>query len=121
MRLAPLWLAPPLLAPLSHIGRGAGGEGSIRKAGSTRKADVLRQMEVVAREIPVTYPSGPAICAEYARHATRLKTAGTPIGGNDLWIACHALAEKAILVTNNVREFERVEGLQVENWALQAR
>ena len=52
-----------------------------------------------------------------ARHATRLKTAGTPIGGNDLWIACHALAEKAILVTNNVREFERVEGLTVENWA----
>jgi len=86
---------------------------------STRKADVLRQMEVLAREIPVTYPSGPAICAEYARHATRLKTAGTPIGGNDLWIACHALAEKAVLVTNNVREFERIEGLQVENWAVE--
>ena len=84
---------------------------------STRKTEVLRQMAVLAREIPVTYPTGPAICAEYARQATRLKSAGTPIGGNDLWNACHALAENAVLVTNNVREFDRVEGLTVENWA----
>lgn len=35
---------------------------------------------------------------------------------HDLWIACHALACGAILVTNNVREFERVVGLKIENW-----
>lgn len=42
--------------------------------------------------------------------------AGTPIGANDLWIAAHALAEKMILVSNNVREFGRVPDLNVENW-----
>jgi len=39
------------------------------------------------------------------------------IGGNDLWIAAHALALDAVLVTSNVREFEPVSGLKVENWA----
>jgi tRNA(fMet)-specific endonuclease VapC len=34
----------------------------------------------------------------------------------DLLIAAQALAEDAILVTNNTREFERIDGLQLENW-----
>jgi tRNA(fMet)-specific endonuclease VapC len=46
-----------------------------------------------------------------------LRAAGTPIGGNDLRIACHALAEDRVLVTNNTTEFERITGLHVENWA----
>lgn len=46
-----------------------------------------------------------------------LSGAGTPIGPNDLWIAAHAFAENLILVTNNEREFRRVKGLKVENWA----
>ncbi len=41
---------------------------------------------------------------------------GTPIDGNDLWIAAHALAEGAVLVTNNEAEFGRIEGLAIENW-----
>ncbi|SUF59044.1 virulence associated protein C [Salmonella enterica] len=45
-----------------------------------------------------------------------LATAGTPIGSNDAAIAGHAIASGAILVTNNVREFERVPGLQYEDW-----
>lgn len=49
---------------------------------------------------------------------SRLKDEGTPIRANDLWIACHALAEGATLVTHNTREFERVSGLVVEDWAL---
>jgi tRNA(fMet)-specific endonuclease VapC len=39
------------------------------------------------------------------------------IGPNDLWIAAHALALGATLVTNNERDFRRVEGLKIENWA----
>ena len=39
------------------------------------------------------------------------------LGANDLWIACHALADDCTLVTNNLREFERVAGLRLENWA----
>ena len=42
---------------------------------------------------------------------------GSPIGGNDLLIAAHAIYESATLVTNNGREFERVPGLNLENWA----
>jgi len=45
-----------------------------------------------------------------------LKKSGTPIGSNDLLIAAHARSIKAILVTNNVREFNRVPGLIIENW-----
>jgi len=45
-----------------------------------------------------------------------LEEAGRPIGNNDLWIAAHALALGVPLVSNNVREFERVPGLKLENW-----
>ena len=41
---------------------------------------------------------------------------GTPIGSYDLQIAAIALANNLILVTHNTREFERVEGLQLEDW-----
>lgn len=47
---------------------------------------------------------------------TDLERRGTPIGALDLLIAAHALALNATLVTNNLREFQRVKGLVVENW-----
>ena len=53
----------------------------------------------------------------YAKQFTQLRAAGTPIGANDLWIARHALALNATLVTNNTIEFKRITGLQLENWA----
>ena len=84
--------------------------------GSTRKAEVLRRLEGLTRQVPVLYPSGTGLCQHYAEQSVRLKTAGTPIGSNDLWIACHALAEASVLVTNNESEFKRVAGLTVENW-----
>ena len=83
---------------------------------STRTPQVLRRLDALTRQVPVLYHSSAALCGHYAVHATRLKEAGTPIGANDLWIACHALAEDATLVTNNSREFERVQGLRLENW-----
>ena len=46
-----------------------------------------------------------------------LKGKGQLIGGNDLLIAAHAKAEDCILVTNNLKEFERVKGLNCQNWA----
>ncbi len=46
----------------------------------------------------------------------KLEKKGTPIGSYDLLIAGIALSHGLILVTNNVREFERVEGLAIENW-----
>ena len=56
-----------------------------------------------------------------AEKATRIKqdlaAMGTPIGGNDIMIAGHALAAECVLVTNNTREFARVQGLRFEDWA----
>ena len=46
----------------------------------------------------------------------KLAKLGTPIGRNDAAIAGHAIVASDILVTNNIREFSRVEGLQLENW-----
>ncbi len=52
----------------------------------------------------------------YAYHFHALRQKGLPIGHMDLLIASQALAEDATLVTNNTREFERIEGLKLENW-----
>ena len=49
-----------------------------------------------------------------------LEVKGEIIGGNDLWIAAHAKAEGLVLVTNNEREFKRVPGLKIQNWAASA-
>lgn len=84
---------------------------------STRQTEVLQRLDSLARIVPVRYPDGPPICQHYARLSWQLKEAGTPIGANDLWIACHALALDATLVTHNTREFERISGLRIEDWA----
>lgn len=46
-----------------------------------------------------------------------LEKRGEMIGNNDLWIAAHALASGLTLVTNNEKEFRRVRGLKLQNWA----
>lgn len=61
-------------------------------------------------------PIGRGVSAAYALLRTTLEQAGTPIGPNDTWIAAEALHHKLVLVTDNVREFERVPKLRVENW-----
>jgi tRNA(fMet)-specific endonuclease VapC len=84
---------------------------------STRKSHVLSRLDNLIKQVPVVYPTNPAICRHYAEQFTHLKQAGMLIGGNDLWIACHALALGAILVSHNTREFARVNGLILEDWA----
>ena len=56
------------------------------------------------------------VAKTYAQVRAALETQGTPIGRNDTWIAAEALHHKLIVVTDNVREFERVEHLKIENW-----
>ena len=58
-----------------------------------------------------------AAAAVYGTVRAGLERAGTPIGSMDLLIAAHALALGRTVVTNNTREFSRVAGLKVENWA----
>jgi tRNA(fMet)-specific endonuclease VapC len=52
----------------------------------------------------------------YGRIRSDLERIGAPIGPNDLTIAATAMAHDLTLVTGNVREFERVVGLAIENW-----
>ncbi|MDE0208705.1 MAG: type II toxin-antitoxin system VapC family toxin [Boseongicola sp.] len=54
--------------------------------------------------------------AEYGRIRAHLEARGQMTGGNDLWIAAHAISREAVLVSGNSREFKRVPGLQLENW-----
>lgn len=54
---------------------------------------------------------------EYGKIRAELEQKGTPMGPMDMLIAGHARSERLILVTNNTREFFRVENLEVENWA----
>ncbi|MCI7766761.1 MAG: type II toxin-antitoxin system VapC family toxin [Oscillospiraceae bacterium] len=54
---------------------------------------------------------------EYGNIRAALEKAGTPIGPLDMMIAGHARSISYTVVTNNVREFERVSGLRIENWA----
>ncbi len=61
-------------------------------------------------------PFGTAAASEYGKIRAYLQSLGTPIGPLDMLIASHARAEGMILVTNNVREFERVPNLELENW-----
>jgi tRNA(fMet)-specific endonuclease VapC len=54
----------------------------------------------------------------YANIRAHLKSRGTMIGANDLFIAAHARSLGVILVTNNVAEFGRVPDLELENWTI---
>lgn len=83
---------------------------------STRKDRVLRQLDQLVRQVPVIYHVNHTLCEQYAAHSTYLKESGMPVGANDLWIACHAIAEDAILVTHNTKEFNRIKGLSFEDW-----
>jgi len=59
---------------------------------------------------------GNKAASHYGDIRADLERKGTIIGVNDLHIAGHARSEGLIIVTNNIREFERVSGLRLENW-----
>lgn len=61
-------------------------------------------------------PYGPKAALHYGSIRAALERVGQPIGVNDLHIAAQARSEGLTLVTNNLREFERVPALQLENW-----
>lgn len=69
---------------------------------------VLDALEVLPFEVPAD--------EVYGRLRARLEQAGRPIGGNDLLIAAQAVALGHTLVTDNEREFARIDGLPRENW-----
>ena len=85
----------------------------IIKSGSERNRLAL-EMFLAPLEI---YPFGESVIWHYGEVRAGLEKQGKPIGALDTMIAAHALALNSILVTNNTREFRRVDGLHYENWA----
>ena len=75
------------------------------------RAALLRFLSILT-----VLPFDDLVAAEYGAVCADLQRKGTPIGTMDMLIAAHAKTEGLILVTNNTREFERVEGLTLENW-----
>ena len=57
----------------------------------------------------------------YAEEKARLTIAGTPTGEFDLLIGCTAVAQKMILVTDNVKDFQNIKGIQMENWIVRTK
>ena len=88
----------------------------LAKLGMNRRAGILGTKLSKLLRIVSVLPLCPPAAQHYATTRVFLESQGTPIGGNDLWIAAHALALEFPLVTNNVREFSLVPGLQIENW-----
>lgn len=82
---------------------------------STRPEHNLKQVEDFISRLEVL-DYGIKAAAHYGDIRADLERKGTIIGINDLHIAGHARSEGMVLVTNNLREFERVEGLRLENW-----
>jgi tRNA(fMet)-specific endonuclease VapC len=75
----------------------------------------LRRLNALSQLIEVV-PFDKDAAMAYGDVRSDLKKRGLIIGGNDLLIAAHALSLNLTLVTNNEREFSRVNGLRIENW-----
>ena len=61
-------------------------------------------------------PFAEKAAAHYGQIRAQLERAGRPAGAYDMMIGGHARSEGLVLVTNNLREFERMSGLQAESW-----
>ena len=84
----------------------------IRKKGSMKLEKKVQALLDLMEVLP--YDRKAAEC--YGEIRTALSRQGTPIGANDLLIGAHALSLNAVLITNNIREFRRIEGLKLEDW-----
>lgn len=103
---------PPGMVAMSAI---TYGELCLGAEKSSKPKETRHILEQLVSLIPVL-PLDEAASIHYGKIRQQLQASGQPIGNNDLWIASLALANKLILVTNNVGEFEQVPGLRVENW-----
>lgn len=82
---------------------------------SVRRTENLDRLRPFFRRF-ISLPFDDVAAETYGEIRARLERAGTLIGPNDLLIAAIALSQSVTLVTNNTREFRRVEGLHLEDW-----
>jgi tRNA(fMet)-specific endonuclease VapC len=84
---------------------------------SSQREIGLQRLREISKALPaLPLPENAAETYGFVR--ADLESRGEMIGNNDLWIAAHALASGLTLVTNNEKEFRRVRGLKVQNWAV---
>lgn len=83
---------------------------------SSRGVENLRAVEQFVARLE-TLPFSAKEAAHYGQVRAELERAGQPAGPHDMLIGAHARSAGLIVVTNNLREFERIRGLRVENWA----
>ena len=86
---------------------------------SQRPAKTLERQKLFLKSL-ISLPFDDEAANLSGQIRARLASLGTPIGYHDLQIAAIALANNLTLVTHNVREFSRVEGLQIEDWEVDA-
>jgi tRNA(fMet)-specific endonuclease VapC len=106
-------MLPPGSTAISVITYGELAYG-VRKSPDPGRAMVI--LGELTALIPVL-PMAANVADMYGTIRSDLAARGELIGNNDLWIAAHAKSLGVILVTNNEKEFKRVSGLQMENWA----
>jgi tRNA(fMet)-specific endonuclease VapC len=82
---------------------------------SGRRAQNLRAVEQFAARLEVM-PFSAKAATHFGQIRAELEQAGTPCGVYDTLIAAHARSEGLLLVTDNIREFQRIPGLRVDNW-----
>ena len=82
---------------------------------SSRRNQNLETVEQFTARLDVL-PFSAKAAAQFGQIRAQLTQAGRPCGAYDMLIAAHARSEGLTLLTNNVREFERVPGLRVDNW-----
>jgi tRNA(fMet)-specific endonuclease VapC len=82
---------------------------------SSRCAENLKVIDDFTSRLEVL-PYTPKAAQHYGSIRAALEKSGETIGINDLHISAHARSEGLVLVTNNLREFERVPALETENW-----
>lgn len=87
--------------------------GAEKSADKVKAINAIEDLVALAPVLPLTSD----VAEAYASLRRALEVKGEIIGNNDLWIAAHALTEGLVLVSNNEREFRRVPGLKVQNWA----
>jgi tRNA(fMet)-specific endonuclease VapC len=83
---------------------------------SDSKDQNIKTLKNLIRRIPVVYSTNQDLFQHYELQFSSLSSAQTKVSANRLWIACHAITEKATLVTNNPSELAKVEGLSFQSW-----
>ena len=87
---------------------------------SARQIENIKVVEQFAARLDVL-PFGERAATHYGQIRADLERAGHLIGLHDMMIGGHARSEGLILVSNNLREFQRIEGLRVDNWVYEPR